>query len=355
MARIDRQVGSLTQLLEELEREGIGDFRTLDDIRSFHNDYNNSLDRIRARYGEILRRELVDLESKYNRLFLELDQKIREREALLHNELEDLKGILAGNEKRNVLMRFLFFFRKKRLTKRKEVLENSFENEVERPFRRGFAKIDRLRAKIEDRRNNFNNWVERYSASEIEEQRRILSVLRRYNSLFYGAEGEEKVSRELSRLPDTYTVINDYRLEFSQPIYDRNNDDRIYSIQIDHVVVGPTGLYLVETKNWSRDSVENTELFSPIRQLGRSNYAIFRLLNAAVERGDIDNFSNHWGNRRISPKNILCLINHRPNREFQYVKTLSEHQVTHYVENQRQTFSQIEANSLAENLRSRIA
>ncbi len=355
MARIYRQVGSLTQLLEELEREGIGDFRTLDDIRSFHNDYNNSLDRIRAKYSEILRRELFDLESKYNRLSLKLDQKIREREALLHNELEDLKGILAGNEKRNMLLRLFFFFRKKRLTKRKEVLENSFENEVERPFRKGFAKIDRLMAEIEDRRNNFNNWAERYSASEIEEQRRILSVLRKYKSLFYGAEGEEKVSRELSRLPDTYTVINDYRLEFPQPIYDRNNDDRIYSIQIDHVVVGPTGLYLVETKNWSRDSVENTELFSPIRQLGRSNRAIFVLLNQAVGRGDIDNFSNHWGDRKISPKNILCLINHRPNREFQYVKTLSEQQITHYVKNQGQTFSQIETNSLAENLRSRIA
>ncbi len=111
--------------------------------------------------------------------------------------------------------------------------------------------------------------------------------------------------RELSNLPDTYIVINDYKLEFSRPMYDRNNDDRIYSIQIDHVVVGPTGLYLVETKNWSRDSMENPELFSPIKQFKRSNFAIFVLLNQAVGRGDIDNFSNHWGDRRMSPKNIL--------------------------------------------------
>lgn len=354
MARVYRRVGALTQLIEELEREGIGTFRTLDEIRSFRNNCESSPDRIRERCRAILRQEVVDLESRYEGLSSKLDQKIREREALLHNELEELTRTLAGNKNRNVLMRFLFFFRKKRLTKRKAVLENSFENEVERPFRRGFARIDSLRAEIEDRRNNFDNWVERYSVSEIERQERILSVFRRHSPLFYGAEGEEKVTRELSRLPDTYTVINDYRLQFSPPVYDRRNEDRIYSIQIDHVVVGPTGLYLVETKNWSRESVENTELFSPIRQLRRNNVAIFRSLNQAVGRGRIDNFSNHWGDRRISPKNILCLTNHRPDQEFQYVKILSENQIAQYVGNQGQIFSQREVNSLAEYLLSLI-
>ena len=355
MAKIYRQVGSLTQLLDELEREGIGAFRTLADIRSFHNDYNNSLDRIRAKYGEILRKEVVDLESKYTQIAVKLDRKIEARETLLKDELEELKRTLARNDNRNILMRWLFFFRKKRLTKRKAILENSFKNEVERPFRKGFAKIDSLRAEIEDKKNRPDNWVERYSASDIEKAKRNFGVLRKHKSLFYGAEGEERVTRALSKLPDTFTVINDYWLEFSQPIYDRNNDDRINSIQIDHVVVGPTGLYLVETKNWSKDSVENTELFSPIKQLRRSNYAIFVLLNQAVERGEIDNFSNHWGNKKVSPKNILCLINYKPNHEFQYVKTLSENQITQYVGNQRQAFSQREVKSLVENLLSKIA
>ena len=354
MARIYKQVGSLSQLLDELKREGIGAFRTLDEIRSFYKEYNNSLDLIRQKYGAILRQEVVDLESRYKSLSLKRDQKLRERETLLINELEELKGTLTRNDNRNILMRLFLFFRKQRLTKRKAILENSFEEELRKPFRKGFAKIASIRSEIEDRKNNAEKWVEHYSAGEIERQQRVLSVFRKHKYLFYGAEGEEKVSRELSRLPDTYTVINDCRLEFSPPLYDRNNNDRIYSIQIDHVVVGPTGLYLVETKNWSRDSVENTELFSPIKQLKRSNFAMFVLLNQAVERGEIDNFSDHWGDRKISPKNILCLINHRPNREFQYVRTLSENQIAQYVRNQSQTFSQIEVNSLAENLLSRI-
>ncbi len=355
MAKIYRQVGSLTQLIDELEREGIGAFSTMDDIRSFHNNCKSSFNRIRKKYGEILRQEIVDLESKYKKLSLKRDQKVKERETLLQNELEELKGILAGNEKRNMLMRLFFFFRKKRLTKRKKILENSFEEELRKPFRKGFAKINSMRSEIEDRKNNTEKWVERYSASDIEKQKRILSVFSKHKYLFYGAEGEERVTRELSKLPDTYTVINDYRLEFSPPMYDRNNEDRICSIQIDHVVVGPTGLYLVETKNWSKDSMENVELFSPIKQLKRSNFAIFVLLNRGVERGDIDNFSNHWGDKKISPKNVLCLINHKPNQEFQYVKMLSENQVADYVGNQRQAFSQKEVKSLTDNLLSRIA
>ncbi|MYJ23746.1 MAG: hypothetical protein F4101_10340, partial [Nitrospira sp. SB0673_bin_12] len=218
MARIYRQVGALTQLIDELEREGIGAFRTLDEIRLFRNNCESSLNRIREKCREILRQEVVDLELKHRQLFLKLDQKIREREALLHNELEELKESLARNANRNMLLRLLFFFRKKRLAKRKRILETSFENEVEKPFRKGFERIDSLRAEIEDRTSNAAQWVERYSANDREEQKGILSVFRKHKSLYYGAEGEERVARKLSNLPDTYTVIYDYRLEFSQPI-----------------------------------------------------------------------------------------------------------------------------------------
>ncbi len=100
--------------------------------------------------------------------------------------------------------------------------------------------------------------------------------------------------------------------------------------------------------------MESAELFSPIRQLKRSSFAIFVLLNRAVECGDIDNFSNHWGDKKISPKSILCLINHKPKQEFQYVKTLSENQIAYYIGNQREAFGQKEVKSLAENLLSRI-
>ncbi len=50
-----------------------------------------------------------------------------------------------------------------------------------------------------------------------------------------GARGEEVVGAILSRLPDGYRVINDF------PTGSGN---------LDHIVIGPTGVFVLETKSW---------------------------------------------------------------------------------------------------------
>jgi hypothetical protein len=59
--------------------------------------------------------------------------------------------------------------------------------------------------------------------------------LRRVESFFRGARGEERVANVLARLPETYHVFHDFVAGGSP---------------VDHVVVGPTGVFAVETKNW---------------------------------------------------------------------------------------------------------
>lgn len=60
--------------------------------------------------------------------------------------------------------------------------------------------------------------------------------LRRVESYFKGARGEEKVSRILQELPDDYHVFNDFLAS---------------GVHVDHVVVGPAGVFAIETKCWS--------------------------------------------------------------------------------------------------------
>jgi len=63
-----------------------------------------------------------------------------------------------------------------------------------------------------------------------------LSVgLRRVESFFKGARGEEKVSGILESLPDSYHVFNDFAVGRSH---------------VDHVVAGPGGVFAIETKFW---------------------------------------------------------------------------------------------------------
>lgn len=60
--------------------------------------------------------------------------------------------------------------------------------------------------------------------------------LRHVERYFKGALGEEKVSGILEKLPDGYHVFNDFLA---------------CGNHIDHVVVGPAGVFAVETKCWS--------------------------------------------------------------------------------------------------------
>lgn len=59
--------------------------------------------------------------------------------------------------------------------------------------------------------------------------------LRHVERFYKGARGEEKVSGILSRLPSRYHVFNDFLAG---------------NVHVDHVVVGPAGVFSVETKNW---------------------------------------------------------------------------------------------------------
>jgi hypothetical protein len=38
---------------------------------------------------------------------------------------------------------------------------------------------------------------------------------------------------------------------------------------------GPTGLFILETKNWSKQSIKNEDLFSPVQQVKRAAFALF--------------------------------------------------------------------------------
>ncbi|MGH8967131.1 MAG: nuclease-related domain-containing protein [Actinomycetes bacterium] len=70
-----------------------------------------------------------------------------------------------------------------------------------------------------------------------------------------GAEGEAATARVLATLPPGWTAIHEVRWPSRR------------LANIDHVLVGPGGIFVIDSKNWSgRVSVDNGQL----RQNGRS-------------------------------------------------------------------------------------
>ena len=104
---------------------------------------------------------------------------------------------------------------------------------------------------------------------------------RRMENFYTGARGEERVSSILRNLPDRYHVFNDFVAR---------------GVHVDHVVVGPPGVFSIETKFWNGVvTVEGSEVLvnggrpshSPLRQATREAALVKAELARLGWNGDV--------------------------------------------------------------------
>ncbi len=129
--------------------------------------------------------------------------------------------------------------------------------------------------------------------------------LRRVESFFKGARGEERVAELLAMLPGGYHVFHDFVAG---------------GHHVDHVVAGPTGVYSVETKSWrGKVTVEDGEILvngslpdrAPLAQAAKEASAVKAALKRAGWDGDVmpvicfatDTFAE--GSRMVGPVMVL--------------------------------------------------
>ena len=122
-------------------------------------------------------------------------------------------------------------------------------------------------------------------------------------------------------MSNDFTLINDFNLKFDTPIFYKINNERIRSVQIDHLLISKAGIFILETKNWSKSSVNSINLRSPVSQVLRSSFALFVYISENITLRN-----HHWGEKKIPIKNIIVMINHKPLTNFKFVniKLLTE-------------------------------
>lgn len=119
----------------------------------------------------------------------------------------------------------------------------------------------------------------------------------------------------LKKLPETYYVINDVTLELDKSVF--FDGDWLSSAQIDHLVVGPAGAFVVEVKNWSKKFTSDGDFFDPYKQVKRHNYVCYTLLRKQFE---------------VKVRNIIAYAGHIPEKpDDSFVKVLSLEQVNGYI------------------------
>jgi hypothetical protein len=357
MAVIEGQIEPLKKLKEKLRQNGITRFGSIGEINDFIKNYD-------AEKNAIPKEIENELDSEINQLHIDLARYQRDYEDLkndvtseTHFEIKELEiklKLTREKSSKSLIYKILCYPKTKVFLNKKAYLESDFENIVSKKTHFAEVEIFAIKEKLNDYTANRDALISKRcvkSSQELESTKEVVDSL--YN-LIAGAIGENLVIKEVQKLSDSFHLFNDFSLEFNPPIYNKNEDDRIYSIQIDHLLVCGAGIFILETKNWGKHSLKNLDLRSPVKQILRSSYALFVLLNSQSEQSNINLEPHHWGSKQIPIRNLIVMTNAKPKEEFKHVKVLSLKELNRYVTYFDPIFNGAEIESICDYLRTRM-
>ena len=351
MCRTYNTIGSLTTLKLNLDNSNIHDFKSLKEVMDFQSSYPAIRQQLISQHEKLIEQEKNILNTDLQQLDKAIEMQRQQSEQRLADEIDNLKqqlSISTSNASTNFFWKLtngLKQWNYKRKIKRKEY---NFDNEVKMSIS---YLVDDYQVKtnryqfISSQVNEAVRQSAQHPLSELERKKAKIDEL---NSFIYGALGEQKVVKTLEALSDEYYLINDFAVSFSPPVYNRQENDYIKSVQIDHILVGPSGIFLIETKNWSEKSLESLSLRSPVQQIKRTSFVLFKLLNNEISNYHLRLDKHHWGEKKISIRNLIVLTNTKPKEEFQYVKILTVNELLGYVNYFKPTFSIYETQRIAD-------
>lgn len=335
MCKVYNSVGSLTFVKTHLLRHNVNDFSSINELLNFQKNFPILKQQIIEAHKLIVKQEKINLDAEISLL----SNSIRENKTYFENyflkEIEELKLMadrLMSLGNKNIFQKIFRFVKQKSLKRKIDELEFNFNSRVNYSISDLVHQQQNKISRYEYIKTNFEDAVDKSSLKQLSEIDYKLSIICDINSHIYGAIGEHKVVKELEKLSDEYILINDFSLNFQRPIYNKQEGDYIKSIQADHILVAPSGIFLIETKNWNEISQNRIDLRSPVRQIRRTNYALFNLLLKGVSKSRINLRPHHWGSLKIPIRNLIVFTNTKPQNDFQYVKVLTVSELIRHIE-----------------------
>lgn len=354
MTVVSGQIEPLKKLKATLGQQGITRFSSIRDINHFASNYESERKAIpkgieEAFYAEIseLKTEQINRQQRYEEAKADILQQLERETTELTKKLE------RANEKsdKNFFYRIIFYLNIRRLKHKRTYIADNRDKLVQKRIRTMEHLVTSVKDKLEDYLENKDKIISKRcdkSYKEIDATKKLIDDL---YPLIAGAVGETAVVNELKKLPDTYYLINDFSVKFNPPIYNRKTKDRIMSIQADHLLVGQSGVFLLETKNWSTQSIKSLDLRSPIDQIQRTSYALFVLLNS---QSNVNLTRHHWGSKKIPIRNIIVMTNQKPKEEFKHVKVLALKELNGYIQYFDQMFDEADTESIFKYLNNKV-
>lgn len=346
MCKVYNQIGSLTTIKSHLRNYNINDFNSLNELISFQRNYSASQQQLISNHSILIEQEKTTLKEEIVQLENFIETSKSENIQNRYLDLEQLKQRLDNLPLRqsNIFKTFINYFVRNGIKRKIRDVELNFDSKISNSIQQPTNTLTKKSNRFNYIVSHFEDAVNQSSFSKLKELERKKRIIDEINTSIYGAIGEQKVSKDLEKLSDDYILINDFTCSFHPPIYNQQENNYIKSVQIDHILISPAGIFLIETKNWSEHSLNNLNLRSPVEQIRRASFALFKILTGEITRS-LD--QHHWGDRKIPIRNLIVLINQKPNEEFQYVKILTLKELRNYVEYFKPSFSVKETHMIA--------
>ena len=358
MTIVEGQIETVKTLKESLARSGISRFQSVGDIRRFLANYETEFSQLPGQIEREVEAEISDAKSRLDSLEENYDDLRRETRTNLENQLRELEMDAAHatqKSQKNVLLKVFYFPRVSSLSRKASKLRKNLQKTIDKKTRKARETKIRFESQVNGLVSNKDSLISERTESASSALTRTKETVDSLYPLVAGAIGEAAVVSELEGLSNDFYLINDFSMKFDPPIYNKKDKDRIYSIQIDHLLVAPSGVFLLETKNWSKASVESLDLRSPVKQIQRTSFALFVLLNSGSSANRIRLARHHWGDKKIPIRNVIVMINEKPREQFKHVKVVTLKELTGYVEYFDDVFDNEEVNSLFEYLKGRMS
>ncbi len=153
---------------------------------------------------------------------------------------------------------------------------------------------------------------------------------REFKIWYKGASGEKKTLYKLLKLNNSYHVLVGLRYK----------NRRRKTVQFDFVVVGHTGVYLLEVKHWS-DSYAKSPDKDPFKQTTREEDALYELFGLGF----------YWGGDFAIKSIILSIKNNiLPNSDYQNIQTTGLNNIYNIITGNRDIMSKKTVLKLVEKL-----
>lgn len=354
MCRVYNKNAPFDNIIEHLKRNHINKFQTLHEILEYHKNYSILVNTLFADHKILIEKEQLNLNTEIPEIQSSIDIVTTETRIQIESQIALLqqKITFLEKEKYPVLLRPYKYLQLTSLKyKAHRILKTKGKN-IKKSVIEESRTLNIKQARLEFITDNISEAVKLSCKSELNELVYCKNVINDAMPLIQGAIGELKVIHELEKLNDSYTLFNDYKCSFHPPIYYQDENDHIMSIQADHIVIAQSGVFLIETKNWSVESMNNPSLRSPVKQIRRTGYALFCILNNSRTFSWL---AHEWGNVKVPVRNIIVFINNKPSEEFQFVKTLNLKELQGYLTSFKPVFTPEQADSITSYLKSEMA